>query len=264
MIHRPSPSCTVSARATRVPAAWIAPLAATVVLAFALTACGGDDRPDGSFAVERSRGSRTERVEPGRAPAAAASGTSASNPGAANLGAGSPGGARASAAAAESGAGLVWKMPEAFVREAVPASFAGVYLDFCRLPKAGVETHDGIVVSSVVAGTIEANLERWKGQFAGGQVVREGAFELPASSGGALRGALLEIEGPTFAMRGSLWTEGPPSPVRAIFAVIEGPSGLLTLRYVGPPAGGERAAAPFRALIDSVRRADSASAGGGK
>jgi hypothetical protein len=254
MIHRPSPRPSSPLRVPRFAAAWLSFLGAG--LALLLSGCGGDETSDGSFRVERSRGARTERVEPGRAPSEAAKN-------AADMSSSSSA-ARGATAAAGTGAGLVWTMPEAFVREAVPAGFSGLYLDFCRVPKQGAETHDGIVVSSVIAGTIEANLERWKGQFTGGKVVREGGFELPAAGGAALRGALLEIEGPTYAMRGSLWSEGPPSPIRAIFAAIEGPSGLLTLRYVGPPAGGERAAAPFRALLDSVRRADSGSGGGGE
>ncbi|MBK9384618.1 MAG: hypothetical protein IPN34_07340 [Planctomycetes bacterium] len=241
-------------RVPRLAAAWLSFFGAA--LALLLAGCSGEDRPDGGFRVERSKGARSERVEPGRAPSERPSGDAARSS--------TSSGARGAPAAAGTGAGLTWTIPEGFVREAVPAAFSGLYLDFCRAPKQGAETHDGIVVSSVIAGTIEANLERWKGQFEGGKVVREGSFELPVPGGAALRGALLEIEGPAYAMRGSLWSEGPPSPIRAIFAAIEGPSGLLTLRYVGPPAGGERAAASFRALLDSVRRVDSGSGGGGK
>lgn len=224
--------------------------------ALVLAACGESERPDGRFEVRQSRGSRSERVEPGRAPAE----SGAAKGGAAMGGAPSSNGALPAAPRA----GLSWQVPPAFVPAEMPAGFAGIYLDFCRLPKEGAETHDGILVTSVSTGDLAANVARWKGQLPEGRVVREGPFEIPAASGAPLRGTLLEMEGPTYAMRGSLWEEGPPTPIRAIFAAIEGPSGLLTLRYVGPPAGGERAAAPIRALIDSVRRADASSGGGAR
>lgn len=259
MIHRPiSCRCVVLARVVRSTVARALPASAGIrfrvfgigAAMMLLGACGEEPRPDGSFVVVESRSSRVDRPEPARLDTPRSPAGSGATP-------------RAQASAAGQAAGLTWKIPPSFEARPMPASLGNVYLDYCVAAKSGAETHDGYLVSSQSSGTVAANLARWKGQFPDGRVVRESAIEVAAAPR-PLTGALLEMEGPTYAMRGSLWAEGPPVPIRALFAAIEGPEGLVTFRYLGTPASAERMAPAFDALVQSVRRQSPAQGGGGE
>ena len=183
-------SQSTPARSPRRAAEFAALSLLALVPCLGASSCGDDVAADGSYEVSAQRGERRDNAHPAREHSHGGSGVP-------------------EAGRAGSGGGMTWTLPALFEAEAAPEQFARFYKDYCRVPKQGAETHDGFLVTLVSSAGIEANLTRWKGQFPGGRIVREEPLALTDQS---LSGVLLEMEGPTYSMRGSLWAEGRPTP----------------------------------------------------
>lgn len=96
-------------------------------------------------------------------------------------------------------------------------------------------------------GDVDANVERWVGQF---EPVESRATErreiqdLPVT--------LLDVSG-TFVGRQGMGPSGPPRPgTRMLGAIVEGPRGLVFFKLLGPAAGVETSREAFDALVATI------------
>jgi hypothetical protein len=100
-------------------------------------------------------------------------------------------------------------------------------------------------------GSVEANLERWKGQFTrsdGSPAAADARVE--RAEYGGFPAALLDISG-TYDP-GSMMGGGPRPGTRMRTAVLETPLGNYFVRLLGPAATVERWSASFDAFLRSV------------
>jgi hypothetical protein len=104
-------------------------------------------------------------------------------------------------------------------------------------------------------GTVEANLDRWYGQFEqpDGGSTRERA-KVTKSKAGELSITKVEVEGTYRApvRPGAAEQHHEPS-YRMIAAVVEGPSGPWFVRFLGPAKEVEAGSSSFDAFLRSVR-----------
>lgn len=147
-------------------------------------------------------------------------------------------------------AGVVWKEPEEWVKEQRPRPMR---LATYAIPKSEKDPEDGELAvfhfGPGDGGGIEANVQRWIGQFSDvGEVRRD---QRPGTSGLALH--LVEITRGTYA---SGMPGGPTTPkpdFGLLGAIIETPGGSYFFKLTGPAALVQQEREKFFALVDSVR-----------
>lgn len=96
-------------------------------------------------------------------------------------------------------------------------------------------------------GDVDANVERWAGQFdpQEGREVRHREIN-------DLRVTTVDVGG-TFVGRQGMGPSGAPRPGwRMLGAIVEGPEGLVFFKLLGPASGVETSAEPFEALVATI------------
>jgi hypothetical protein len=106
-------------------------------------------------------------------------------------------------------------------------------------------------------GTVEQNVERWVGQFEqpDGRPSREAARVERATVAG-IAVTTVDVRGTFVGMRGMGGPGTPREGWRMLGAIAEGPRGMVFFKLTGPEAAVDESEGGFRALVESVRRAD--------
>jgi hypothetical protein len=143
--------------------------------------------------------------------------------------------------------GLTAALPEGWVEESSTSQFR---LATLRLPRIEGDEADGELSVTAAGGTVEANIERWRGQFseAPEPITRE------RTTPGGIEVTLVEMAG-TFSAGGMGQPSTPQPGTRLLGAVAKIPGGgeqLLFLKGWGPAATMERWKEAFEAFVDSL------------
>ncbi len=160
--------------------------------------------------------------------------------------------ATASTAEAESAGGLVevggleLTAPESWVRQPPRSQF--VTAEF-TLPRADGDENDGRLTVSVAGGSIDANLERWRGQFEG-DLTRDVAEDLEVAG---LTVKLLDCAGTFNDQPGPFAPAVQREGYRMIGAVIPTEGQLTFVKAYGPEKTIEKYAESIRAFLQSLK-----------
>jgi len=103
-------------------------------------------------------------------------------------------------------------------------------------------------------GSVDANIERWKGQFheAGG---KPASAQVQTTTVHGLKVTTIDTSGEYSGMGGPM---GPPQPARPGFrllgAIVEGPGGNVFVKFTGPSKTVAANQAKFKGLIGSFEK----------
>jgi hypothetical protein len=131
---------------------------------------------------------------------------------------------------AESAGGLQWTAPEGWKNEgALPMRAATYAVAPAAGDKAGAECAV-FYFGSGQGGSIDANLERWKGQFQG-PGGKPAAAQIAKRTLRGLNVTTIDASGEYSGMPGS--SQGAPG-YRLLGAIVEGPRGNVFVKFTGP------------------------------
>jgi len=140
-------------------------------------------------------------------------------------------------AAGAAEAPLQFTPPETWSQEPVSS---GMRLAQYRLPRAESDTEDGelAVFGASIRGTVDQNIERWRGQFstAEGQPVPDGAFARETFEADGMKVTLISVTGRYNAGTMMGGSAAPKDNFTMLGAIVETPSGLCYFKAVGPQA----------------------------
>jgi hypothetical protein len=138
---------------------------------------------------------------------------------------------------------LTWKVPVAWPSAPNPSSMR---LATHRVPRASGDAEDAELSIARAGGDVEANVERWVGQFGGSaaQTRHEKAVR-------GLKITVVELEG---TYEGGMGTaEGQPHSGWALLgAIVVGPEQPYFFKLTGPEATVRAARPAFEALLDAI------------
>jgi hypothetical protein len=137
-------------------------------------------------------------------------------------------------ALAESGGGLRWKTPDGWKTGNTEAARVAVYIVAPAGSDKSAAECGVYFFGAGQGGTVEANIDRWRGQVQG-----PGGDTAPAAIGrrrvNGLAITTIDSSGVYWAMGGPSVSTVPPSPgYRLLGAVVAGPRGNLFVKFVGP------------------------------
>jgi hypothetical protein len=136
--------------------------------------------------------------------------------------------------------------PAGWVRS--PARSQFVAAEF-QLPKAEGDERDGRLTVSVAGGSVDANLERWRGQF-GGKPDKDTQDEIPIAG---LTVTVVDLSG-TYNDSMGPFAPGEQRPgYRMIGAVVPAGNQLHFIKAYGPEKTMEQHAAEFRAFLQTLQ-----------
>lgn len=137
--------------------------------------------------------------------------------------------------------------PAAWARKRAESSF--VAAEF-TLTRAGGDEADGRLTVSVAGGSVEANVERWKGQFGGApKDSKQEQFDA-----GGFPVTLVDLAGDFNDQRGPFAPAVSRPGYRMMAAIIPVNGQLHFVKAVGPQKTVETHADEFKAFVRSVRR----------
>jgi hypothetical protein len=155
-------------------------------------------------------------------------------------------------AQAETVAGLKWTAPAGWTNQGSRPMRAATYV----LSGPGGEKAECAVYffGAGSGGTVEANIERWKGQFLGADgkpsaavVKKEKVHGLPVTT--------IESEGSYTGMGGPMATDHTEMKgYRLLGAVVEGPGGNVFLKFTGPDKLVAANREKFRQMVESFQK----------
>jgi hypothetical protein len=156
---------------------------------------------------------------------------------------------------AESAAGLQWTAPAGWKVEAPRPMRAATYM---VAPVAGDRdsAECGIFFFGAgQGGSIEANLERWKGQFRG-PGGKPAAAKTSRRTINGLNVTLIEAAGEFVGVAGPMMAAGEQGlpDYRLLGAIVEGPGGNIFLKFTGPAKTIGANQQKFEALLASFRK----------
>jgi len=135
---------------------------------------------------------------------------------------------------ADSAAGLRWTAPAGWKNEGARPMRAATYI---APPAPGDQANAECVVyffGEGQGGPVEANIERWKGQFR----TRDGkpaTAQIAKRTSHGLTVTTIDISGEYSGMGGPVAAEHPPtSGYRLLGAIVEGPHGNVFVKFTGP------------------------------
>jgi hypothetical protein len=154
--------------------------------------------------------------------------------------------------AAETVAGLKWTAPAGWTNQGSRPMRAATYVI-----SAGNESGECAIYffGQGSGGTVEANIERWKGQFtapdgkpAAAVVKKQTVNGLPVTT--------IESQGNYTGMGGPMATARTEMKgFRLLGAIVEGPGGNIFLKFTGPDKLVATNRAKFTQLLDSIQKA---------
>jgi len=156
---------------------------------------------------------------------------------------------------AESVAGLKWTPPAGWKNSGTTPMRAATYL---VTPIAGDREGAECAVYFFglgQGGSIQANIDRWEGQFkspggkrASAKVTKTNVHGLPV--------ATIDVSGEYSGMAGPAAAPVLVSDYRLLGAIIEGPGGNVFIKFTGPAKTMAANQSKFQQLLDSFQRAD--------
>lgn len=154
---------------------------------------------------------------------------------------------------AESAGGLRWMRPEGWTTEAPRPMRAATYT---VPPTAGDQPGAECVVyffGENQGGSVEANIERWKGQFRGAAGKPPAAKVAKRTSRG-IPITTIDVSGEYTGMGGPMARERTAVPgYRLLGAVVEGPRGNVFVKFTGPAKTVAANQQKFEQLLASVQ-----------
>lgn len=154
---------------------------------------------------------------------------------------------------AESAAGVRWTSPSAWTVEAARPMRAATYT---IAPSAGdsASAECGVYFfGEGQGGSVEANIERWKGQFRDGND-QPAAAKIAKRTSHGLTITTIDVSGTYSGMGGAMARERAPAPAyRLLGAVIEAPRGNVFVKFTGPAKTVAANQAKFEQLIASFQ-----------
>ncbi|HUA17361.1 MAG TPA: hypothetical protein VMB25_01370 [Bryobacteraceae bacterium] len=163
----------------------------------------------------------------------------------------------AASLAAESGAGLHWNTPSGWKAEAPrPMRLATYTIAAAAGDKAGGEC--GVYYFGPgQGGSVEANLDRWIGQFLQGDgKPSRSAAKIETRTVHGLKITSVDVSGAYTGMGGPMAKPGPAVPgYRLLGAIVEGPKGSVFLKFTGPERTVTRNRAAFDRMLASFEPA---------
>jgi hypothetical protein len=155
---------------------------------------------------------------------------------------------------AESAAGLRWTAPVGWMSEAARPMRAATY----SVPPAAGDAVGGEVVMNFFGpgqgGSVDANIERWKGQVQGPDGKPAPATVAKRSVRGiAIR--TIDVTGTYTGMGGPMMASPKAVPgYRLLGAIVEGPGGHVFVKFAGPAKTVAANRQKFEALLASFER----------
>ncbi len=136
-------------------------------------------------------------------------------------------------AGAQSAAGLRWTVPSGWRTEPAQMTRAATY-SAAPVPGDTTRAECGVYFfGQGQGGSVQANLDRWKSQFAGG-----GGAPAPAQvAKRTARGMTIttvDIAGEYSGMGGPMGNGAPVAGYRLLGAIVEGPQGNIFVKFTGP------------------------------
>ena len=133
--------------------------------------------------------------------------------------------------AADSGAGIHWTAPSNWKSEGERPMRLATY----RVPSASGDQEGGecavYYFGQGQGGSVEANIDRWKGQFQGSKDTPK----VEKRTIHSLKITTLDVSGAYTGMGGPRAPQGPPKQgYRLLGAVVEGPQGSIFFKFAGP------------------------------
>jgi hypothetical protein len=126
---------------------------------------------------------------------------------------------------ADSGAGIRWTVPSSWKSEGDRPMRLATY----QVPEGGECAV--YYFGQGQGGSVEANIDRWKGQF-------EGSKDAPKVEKRTIHGlktTTLDVSGTYTGMGGPSAPQGPPKQgYRLLGAIVEGPQGSIFFKFAGP------------------------------
>ena len=158
----------------------------------------------------------------------------------------------ASALVAESAASLKWAAPAGWVSQG-SAPFRVV--TYAVPAAAGSDKAECIVYffGAGQGGSVEANLERWKGQFSQSGKPAEAKVAKRMVRGVSM--TTIDLTGAYVATGGQVKEgQGPQAGYRMLAAVAEGAGGNIFIRFIGPEKTVAAGMAKYEQLLTSLQR----------
>jgi hypothetical protein len=160
----------------------------------------------------------------------------------------------AAIAFAESAAGLKWAAPAGWKNTGASSMRAATY---AVAPEAGdtAAAECGVYFFGAgQGGSVEANIERWKSQFADAAGTRAAAKTGTRTING-LKVTTIESSGVYSGMGGPMAPGKPVAGYRLLGAIVEGPGGNIFLKFTGPAKTVAANQQKFEQLLASFQRA---------
>ena len=153
---------------------------------------------------------------------------------------------------AESAAGLRWTAPAGWKTEAAQPMRAATYTIAATAGDKGVAECGVYFFGQGQGGSVQDNLDRWKGQVQGSdgkpapaQVARRTVRGLPITT--------IDSSGAYTGMGGPMAASRPVAGYRLLGAIVEGPAGNIFIKFAGPARTVDANRAKFDQLLESFQ-----------
>jgi hypothetical protein len=154
---------------------------------------------------------------------------------------------------AESAAGLHWTAPPGWKAEAAQPMRAATYT-IAPAPGDKASGECGVYFFGAgQGGSVDANLDRWKGQFRG-PGGKPAAAHVARRTAGGLTITTIDTSGDYSGMGGPLASARAVAGYRLLGAIVEGRGGNLFIKFTGPTRTVAANAQKFQQLLASFRQ----------
>jgi hypothetical protein len=155
---------------------------------------------------------------------------------------------------ADSGAGIRWTTPATWKsQEQRPMRLATYTVPPAQGDQEGGEC--GVYYfGSGQGGSVQANMDRWIGQFQQPDGKTAKATVKNGTAGGGLKLTTVDVSGAYTGMGGPRAPQGPPKPgYRLLGAIVEGPQGSIFFKFTGPAKTVAQNQSAFLKMLDSIK-----------
>lgn len=147
-------------------------------------------------------------------------------------------------------AGITWSIPSGWMTLPPRQMRVATY----QVASAGGQTEPAecgvFYFGSDQGGSVEANIERWVGQFAGGGKPSRSSEEV-----NGLQVELVQIDGAYLSPGGAMMqSQGKKDNFRLLGAIVSGPQGPVFFKLTGPEKTVRDAEKNFTALVNSLKK----------
>lgn len=151
---------------------------------------------------------------------------------------------------AESAGGLSWTAPAGWKADAARPMRAATY----KLPAAKGDPEDAecavFYFGQGQGGGVDANVQRWVGQFEGAKTPAPKKEKAPAG----FDVTSLEVEGTYTGGGGPMGPKTSKAGYKLLGAIVEGPEGAIFFKLTGPAKTVEAARADFSKMVKAIKK----------